>query len=235
MKRGGLMGLVIAGVLAVVATLAVLAYVRGVEESSGGTGPRVEVIVAKEDILAGANLDELIQSGAFTTELVPEDALVDEAVTSLSQLEGRSASAAILAGEQVTLARIQGTDVALPGGALGIPEGFQAVTLPLEASRVVGGAVVRGDRVTVYATFDKTDTTVTLVPEAQVLRVNEPAGDGGLGGGAGAETLITLALSAEDAQKAVFAFEQGSVWLGLLPPGQSGVQRPPVNVAAVLR
>ncbi|MFN2526082.1 MAG: Flp pilus assembly protein CpaB [Actinomycetota bacterium] len=234
MKRGGLMGIVTAGVLAVIATLAVLAYVRGVEESSGGSGPRVEVIVAKEDILAGADLDELIQGGAFTTNLVPEDALVDEAVTSLSQLAGRQASAAILAGEQVTLARIQGVG-ALPGGALGIPEGFQAVTLPLEASRVVGGAVLRGDRVTVYATFDRTNTTVTLVPEAQVLRVNEPSQDGGIGGGAGGETLITLALTAEDAQKAVFAFEQGSVWLGLLPPGASGTQRPPINVAAVLR
>lgn len=227
------MGIVIAGVLAVIATLAVLAYVRGVEESSGGSGPRVEVIVAKEDILAGADLDELIQRGAFTTELVPEDALVDEAVTSLAQLEGRQASAAILSGEQVTLARIQGAG-SLPGGSLGIPEGFQAVTLPLEASRVVGGAVLRGDRVTVYATFDKTDTTVTLVPEAQVLRVSKPDDDGGIGGGGG-ETLITLALTADDAQRAVFAFEQGSVWLGLLPPGASGVMRPPVNVAAVLR
>ncbi len=234
MKRGGVMGIVTAGVLAVIATLAVLAYVRGVEQSSGGTGPRVEVIVAKEDILAGADLGELIESGAFTTELVPEDALVDEAVTTLSQLEGRQASAAILAGEQVTLARIQGVG-SLPGGALGIPEGFQAVTLPLEASRVVGGAVLRGDRVTVYATFDKTDTTVTLVPEAQVLKVAQPSDDGGIGAGAGGETLITLALTAEDAQKSVFAFEQGSVWLGLLPPGASGTQRPPVNVAAVLR
>lgn len=228
------MGLLVAGALALIATFAVLAYVRGVEESSGGTGPRVKVIVAKEDILAGADLDELIESGAFTTDLVPEDALVQDAVTSLAQLEGRQASAAILAGEQVTLARIQGSGGVLPGGALGIPEGFQAVTLPLEASRVVGGAVLRGDRVTVYATFDKTDTTVTLVPEAQVLKVIEPADGGGIGAGGG-ETLVTLALTAADAQKAVFAFEQGSVWLGLLPPGASGIARPPVNVAAVLR
>ncbi len=259
MKTGGLMGIAVAFVLALIATMSVFMYVRGVEQEAGGRGEKVEVVVARQDILAGSDLDDLIATGAFTTETVAESSLIEGAVTRLADLEGQQTSAAILAGEQVTMARIQGSG-ALPGGTLGIPQGYQAVTLPLQPSRVVGGAVVRGDHVTIFGTFDEQaggrasfsgnvsetgtfsanvsatsgNATVTLVPDVQVLKVVEPQTAGLAAGGSG-ESLVTLALRPVDAQKVVFGFEQGSVWLSLLPPGEKGVARPPMTVAGVLR
>jgi len=46
---------------------------------------------------------------------------------------------------------------------------------------------------------------------------------------------VTLALLPEDAQRLVFAMEQGTVWLGLLPPNASGKGLRPVSFAQVLR
>jgi hypothetical protein len=45
---------------------------------------------------------------------------------------------------------------------------------------------------------------------------------------------VTFALTQEDAQRFVFTMEAGRVWLGLLPPDETGKSLPEVTFAEVL-
>lgn len=237
MRSRGLV-IAVAFLLAMSATLVVYLYLRGVEQRSTG-GEMVGVVVSAEDIPAGTQLDELVAEDQFDTLRVPEDAVVRDAVVSVEELRGRETSAPILAGEQISTTRLQGSEQ-LPGGNLGIPPGFQALTLPLESPRLAGGAIQAGDRITVYGTFTNVASakgnapaaTVTLVPDAEVLEVTSAEVSGER---SQTTEMVTLALKAKDAQKTVFAQEQGSVWMSLLPPNEKGSNSGTTTAAELVR
>ena len=245
MRSRGLV-VVLALLLAVGATAAVFLYVRGVREEARTGGELVRVIVPTQDIPAGTELDPLIQQGAFRELEIPRDAVVVGAVTDLSHLRGQTATSAILAGEQIPTQRL--SSGALPGGALGLTEGYQAVTVSLSAEQIVGPALQRGAHVTVYASFPGVDTrslraggvpaptqvrgipglVMPLVHEVRVLDVLRPGvAEGEQAADQGA--LVTLELLPVDAEKVVFAQQNGRIWLGLIAPedvGQVEVIRP---------
>jgi pilus assembly protein CpaB len=155
MRARGLTG-VIAFVLAAAATIGVFLYVHGVKDNNKTTAGNVTtVIVSKQDIPAGTKLDDLISGGGLTTLQVPSNAVVPGAVTEVSQLQGRTTSSFILHGEQITTARLQGETAFRTGGVLGIPKGYEAVTVQLEAQRVVNNVIQTGDHVVVYATSNQ--------------------------------------------------------------------------------
>ena len=240
MRSRGLI-IAIAFVLAGIATMVVYLYLLGVKRQSSG-GELVTVVVSERDVPAGTDLDDLIAEGAVTTRSIPRSALVQGAITQSSELKGRESTAAIAAGEQITTGRLRGSEQ-LPGGSLGIPDGFQAVTLPLEAPRVAGGLLQRSDHVTIFGTFtniassqgSSPASTVTLVADVQVLRVTKPSEDSVGSGSNNTDSWVTLALKPRDAQKVVFAQEQGSVWMSLLPPNQHGVSSRAVNATQLVR
>jgi pilus assembly protein CpaB len=139
--------------LAIGATAAVFLYLDSVKkEHRAPVANEVTVIVSKQDIPADTKLDSLISAGAFTTIQVPREAIVNGAVTDLSQLKGRTSSTFILQGEQISTARLQGSTQAT-GGVLGIPKGYQAITLQLDPQKVPGQVLQPGDHVTIYATY----------------------------------------------------------------------------------
>ena len=257
MKSRGLV-VVLALVLATLATAGVFLYMQGVREDAKTGGDLVTVVVSKVDIPANTELNQLIATEQFKAQEVPADAVVDGAVTELSQLENRKASTFIVAGEQIPMSRVEGGGVA--GGVLGIPEGHQAVTVALEAPRAVAGALAGGDRVTIYATFEgvafvergqqqstattvtearQTDVTVVLVPEVEVLRVTIPltsdaTGSEGAAPDTSADIAVTVALLPDEAQEFVLAMEEGKVYFSLLPPDGVGQAMDPLTTAQVL-
>jgi pilus assembly protein CpaB len=247
MKGRGLV-VFLALILATLATAGVFMYSRGVQEEAKSGGTMVQVVVSKVDVPARTNLDQLIKDDQFRIIQVPETVVVDGAVTSLDQLAGKSNGVAILAGEQIPVARISGN---VPGGALAIPKGMEAITVSLDASRGVAGAINSGDHVTIYGTFtDFTDiesgekiptTTTVLVPTAELLAVFRPLAATPFGSDEAttAEQLpnslaVTIALSPEDTQKFVFTMETGRVWFGLLPPDENGQPMEPISFAQVV-
>ena len=260
MKSRGLV-VVLALVLATLATAGVFLYMQGVREDAKTGGDLVTVVVSKVDIPANTDLNQLITNDQFVAQEIPADAVVDGAVTDLSQLKGRKTSSFILAGEQIPRSRVEGGGVA--GGVLGIPEGHQAITVALEAPRAVAGAIAGGDRVTVFATFEDVriikmnpnftpvqgpegqsspefDTTVVLVPETEVLRVtipqtnDVPGEEGAAAPDTTADLAVTLAFLPEEAQEFVFALEEGKVYLSLLPPDGAGQALNPITAAQIL-
>jgi Flp pilus assembly protein CpaB len=278
MRSRGLV-VVLALILATLATAGVFLYSRGVRENALEGGDLRSVVVATVDIPANTDLNEFIRDGQFVTIEVPQDAAIDDPVTQISQLQNQRNSVFIFANEQIPIGRIRGGQV--PGGLLSIPEGYQAITVALEAPRAISGSLTGGDNITIYATFQDItlaaiderslrravkdasrptdqnatentgtqgevavptfDATVTLVPQVEVLRVIRPTSGGGIAGeqsnsdDSSSTTLqIILALTPEDSQKFVFAAEQGTLYLSLLPPDQEGVEQEPLTVAEII-
>jgi pilus assembly protein CpaB len=249
MKGRGLV-VFLALILATLATVGVFMYSRGVKEEVNTGGTMVPVVVTEVDIPARSDLDQLIKDDQFKIIQVPASVVVDGAVTSVDQLAGKNNSVAILAGEQIPVARISGN---VPGGALAIPEGMEAITVSLDAPRGVAGAINSGDHVTIYSTFKNVSgnvaaevanetVTVVLVPTAELLAVYRPLASATFGSDeattAGEQLpgsmTVTVALTPEDAQHFVFSMESGSVWFGLLPPDANGETMEPITYAQVV-
>jgi pilus assembly protein CpaB len=262
---------VLALILAVAATVGVFLYARGVKEDARTGGALTSVIVSKVTIPANSDLNAFISDQEFVTVEIPTDALVLNVVKSIGQLQDKRNSVPIFANEQIPLSRIQG-EGQVPGGYLGVPDGYQAMTVALDAPRAVGGALFSGDNVTILATFNdiqltKVDkqglpvarggggaagttattgrkevpqfnATVVLVPQVEVLRVLRPqsttGGTTGQTQQVSGDVSVTLSLTPEDAQRFVFAMEEGTVWLSLQPPGAEGVELNPLTIAQVV-
>ena len=249
MKGRGLV-VFLALILATLATAGVFMYSRGVKTEANTGGTMAQVVVSEVDLPARNDLDQMIKDDQFKIIQVPENVVVDGAITSVDQLAGKSNSVAILAGEQIPAARISGN---VPGGALAIPEGMEAITVSLDASRGVAGAINSGDQVVIYGTYtDFTDidtgqkvptTTSVLVPTAELLAVFRPIASSTLGSDESATSseqlpgslAVTLALSPEDTQRFVFTMETGRVWFGLLPPDENGQPMKPISFAQVVK
>lgn len=244
MRERGLV-VVIAIALAALATGGLFLYANNVRQDAKTGGELTTVIVSNGDISTGTRLDPLLAQGAFHELSVPLDAKVDGAVTSPEQLKGKITAEPILAGEQIPAARLQGSSSQLPGGALGIPDGYQAFTFPVQQSSAVGGALNRGDHVQVYGSFGpvpvqhgKTTTatstqTTTVVPDAMVLDLvdSDPSTHS-----ATKVIFVTLALTPVEAQKVALTVSgsQSRVWLGLLPPGQTGEIQKPTTIGQIV-
>lgn len=265
MKSRGLV-VVLALILATLATVGVFLYSRGVKEEARTGGDLITVVVSEVTIPANSDLNGYIRDGRFTTIDVPQESLIDDAVTELSELENLRNSVVIFAREQIPLGRVQGGTV--PGGLLSIPEGHQALTVALDAPRAISGSLTGGDNVSIYATFSgielvrlnkkfepvqptttgadarenpRIDTTVVLVPQVEVLRViretsvtDSAVSDVAPDQSASSSIQVILALEPQEAQKFVFALEQGLVYLSLLPPDEQGVQLDPLTAAQIL-
>ena len=235
MRSRGFVAL-LAIVMAAVATMAVFLYIQGLRQEVRTGGDSVRVIVAEQDIPVGTDLDALISEGAFTSQTVPEDQVVAGAVGSLQDLADKKTSSPILEGEQVSTARLQGSSE-LPGGVLGIPKGYEGITVALEVPRVVGSAIQPGDHVSIHANFKTQDgegVTVDLVDDATVLKFLG-RGDSEIAQSGGTLAEITLSLTPKEAAHFVYAQENGTVWMSLLSPGDKGQHVNPVTLGDVVR
>ncbi len=285
MRSRGLV-VALALLLAIGATAAVFLYVSSVKEEARTGGDLVTVIVSSEDIEANTELDALIAEGVFQELDIPSDALVSGAVQDAEQLAGRTTTSAILAEEQIPLERLSG-GAAAPGGQFGLREGYQAITVKLDAEQLVGEALRVSDHVTFYAAFAEGVSSGTLkdlgfdVPGLTDVSQASQAGSqdaptsalkkaakgllkfGAVGGPQGvvvmavadarvlgvttqvtapqtsvngvnqgepdAVDLVTLELTPEDAQRLVFAQNEGRIWYALIRPGDDTAQVPPLD------
>lgn len=253
MRSRGLV-VVLALVLATLATAGVFLYSRGVKEDARQGGDLATVVVSKVDIAANTDLNALIRDEMFTTTDVPKEALIDDPITDVSQLRNLRNGVYIFAGEQIPVGRVQGGEV--PGGILSIPQDHQAISVSLSTPRAIGAALAGGDNVTIYATFtdvvvqrrgadpatsptaaQPTSVTTVLVPEVEVLRVFVPIGNAVSGEteqNPSGEVAVTLAFLPQEAQQFVYALELGSVYLSLLPPDAEGVELKPITVNGIV-
>jgi Flp pilus assembly protein CpaB len=172
------------------------------------------------------------------------------AMTSTEQLVGTTSTQQIFANEQIPTSRLSSGEAI---DRLGITPGHLAVSVEIDAPPGGLGNVIAGDYVQVFATYQGVTVikgtlqqyinapatsaapqkqlpplTLTLIPTVRVLKIQNPPVDVETGRSDSSRIQVTLDLLPEDAQNLVFAQENASIWLGLLPPEEEGT-RPPAS------
>ena len=240
--------LIVALLLGIVATYMAVSYVESARVELEAEDQPVEILIAQQDLPAGLSSEELESEEYLALVEVPRRYVADGAISSLAVIEGKLLTVPLTKGEQVTAARFSLPSEA--GLAFAVPEDFVAVAIPNSADRGVAGLVRPGDSVVVYATFEPASEledaiTKMILPKVRVLAVgaslaaisspseeeDEESGGSLVGSSARGDmdvpATVTLALSPADAEKLVFAQEQGRVWLALLGSGTTEVPSTP--------
>jgi pilus assembly protein CpaB len=224
------LAILIAVVLALVATAAMVVYVNGADRRALAGQQPTRVLVAEKPIPIGLSGEDA-ENGSYIKEItVPFKSALKGRVLSREQLRNRRAAVNIVVGEQLLLERWVGAQDVGGRDLLTIPKGHKAVSIGVDLVRQVAGFVTPGDRVSVAVTMpvgEGSDRTRNVLPEARVLAVGATAltraaqGNGGrVNQGKGSQTLtaVTLAVLDKDVTLVIHAAEEGSIYLTLLPP-----------------
>jgi pilus assembly protein CpaB len=227
-----LVGVVAAVVLAAVGTFVLVAYVQSAESRALAGEQTVDVLVVTQAIERSSKAEDI---GAFvSTERIPLKVRAEGSVDSLADLNGQVAAVDLLPGEQVVSARFITPAQLAEESQIEVPEGLQEITVSLEPQRAVGGQILPGESIGLFASFSpdvlpynsKLILHKLLVTNVQVEQLPQtPAEDeDGNSGPDLAPTgnlLITLAVDVEQAERIVFAAEHGSIWLSAEPESAS--------------
>ena len=231
------LAILIAVVLALVATGALVVYVNGADRRAIANQEPVAVLVAKETIKAGTSGEDAQNLKLVAPKLVPRESAVVGAFRSWSQLEGKFAAVDIMKGEQLLPTRWVGADEVEGRGLLPIPDDHQALSIGLDVTRQVAGFVTPGDNVGIVLTLPGGDggtKTRFLLQNVRVLAVGATAlssrtaqGGGGRVNQKGSQsvTAITLAVKKQYVESVVHAAVDGDIYLTLMPRNADPAQR----------
>jgi pilus assembly protein CpaB len=218
--------------LLVVGSVVLLAYVHGADARALAGARPVEVLVADERIPEGTSGDAL--DGMVRTETVPAKTALAGRVVNLSSLSGRVATVDLQPGEQLLFSRFTRPGDLQAPGTVDVPDGLQEVSVLLEPQRAVGGRLAAGDTVGVVVSEqlqDGTPATHAVLHKVLVTQVqgapapadpsaNEDPATASSGTPApSASLMVTLAVSAAQAEAVVFGIEHGTIWLSREPEG----------------
>lgn len=220
--------LLVAALVAALGTLLVFLYVKGADSRADERYGAVQVLRATKPIAVGESVEAAQAAGKIATGQVSAQDLLPGALTTLESVQDKAASVEILPGEQIVETKFgsteEGTATTLP-----IPEGKLAISVNLDDPSRVAGFLEPGNRVAVFmaGNDDKGPFTRLLLPNVQVLALGatstQPAPAPAEGEEATAEaatplpqTLLTLAVSQKEAERVMYATQNGSLALGLL-------------------
>lgn len=225
-------GVVVAGiVVALLGMVLVFTYAGRVRAGAGVSGAAGTAYVATNDIPAGTRWEDMV--GALKKKDVPADVRPATAVATTSQLNGKAAIRGIAKGEIVTTTQFNTSS----SGGLDIPAGKNAVTVNLTVPQAVARYIQPGADANVYVSYKglpsvanpaEANVTKLLLSNIKVL-ANQPmqaptaeAADAAVAN-QGNEVLLTLSLTPDEAEKLIFAKENGALHLGLVRPGDAPV------------
>ena len=141
-------------VLAVLGTAGVLAYVHKANARALDGMRPVSVLVAQDQIPAGTTAASAQQQGLLRSEALPASSVPLNAVRSIPPALGSLVMSAELQPGQLLLRPMLVTSAqATATGALAIPRGMVAVTIPLCVSEAVANYVQPGSQVAVFDTY----------------------------------------------------------------------------------
>jgi pilus assembly protein CpaB len=221
------LAVLIAVVLALVATAALVVYVNGADRRAISNQEPMLVWVAAKLIPAGTSGLTANNTEAIKRIAVPRKNVVPGAVLSLSQIQNLRAAVDIMPGEQLLQKRWVGAADVAGRGLLQIPEGYQAVAIGMDLTKQVAGFVTPGDTVSLLLTMRRKglDRSEFLLQNVRVLAVGSTAlanaaaqgGGGRVSQGKDQVAAVTLAIPQEKVERVVFAAEHGSIYMTLLP------------------
>ena len=195
------------GALCAICVFAYMQSVRGEAEAARAEalsrygGEQIEVCVARRDIAPGEKID----TSALETKLWVADLLPEQAVRAQSDISGQVASSPIFAGEVVSHKRFGETS-----SSIEVPVGYVALSVPAKTVQAVGGALVPGTQVDMYASGDTTTQAI-----AQNILVLATSSSGSEGKEHADMTWVTVAIEPDRVQEIIAASHKTELYFSL--------------------
>jgi len=247
--------LIIAAVIAALGTLLVFLYVRSADARAQDSVDAVQVLTASQPIAAGESYDDALAAGKIVPKGVARSQLLANVQTSPDALKGTVALQDLLVGEQIVADKF-GANVAEAASPLGIPPNKMAISINLTDPDRVAGFVNPGSDVTIFVTGisgggapaadgapeTAGSRTQMLLERVTVLGVGSTtpvtttttAEDGTQQTEQLPRTLLTLALSQEEAQRVILASKTFELTFGLLTKDSTVGAQPPATTTDIL-
>ncbi len=230
-----ILGVVLAIVLAVVGTAAVLLYVNSVRSTVASGQRAVKVLVAAERIPAGTTGGHLVERNLVHQITVPASSVPADALSTIPADLDQLVVTADVQPSQLIMRGMFGQPTTLSGG-LTIPEGKVAVTVQVGIPEQVAGYVRPGSQIAIFDTYTITGKgssssnssakgTRVLLPRVEVIATGAYFTDGSTSSDAsttgnqrsGAQTkVVTVAVTQPEAEKLIQASQTGDLYFALL-------------------
>src|SRR5690242_12564566 len=206
---------VAAALVAALGAVLVFMYVRGADTRAEDQYQTTDVLVATQPIQMGETIDAASSAGKITKKAVTNNSLLPDYQVDLSALTGKVALTTIYPGEQIIASKFGTT--AAPVSALQIPDDKIAISVNLTDPARVAGFVNPGSQVAIFlnGTDAKKGTPftqlllakVTVIGVGSTTPVSTTTTD--QSGSQTTEqlprTLLTLAVSQDEAQKVLYS------------------------------
>jgi pilus assembly protein CpaB len=242
--------LLVAVLIALVGTALIVLYVQDIDERATEGQKLVEVLVATESIDAGETVSAAQEAGKFEKKQVRKDDLVEGALSSTGSITDLVALGTIYPGEQL-IAKKFGTLGSTD--ALVIPDKKMAVSVELTDWERVAGFVNPGSEIAVFTTGldmvrltpdgkevkigDRTRILLTRTPVVGVGTTSVTSRTVQTDDGAVTEevptTIITVAVTQEEAERLIHADRTNDLTFALLTEDSEVRDRPEINTLAV--
>jgi pilus assembly protein CpaB len=230
-------GVLLAVILAIVGTAAVLFYVKSVRSSVADGQRAVHVLVASQRIPAGTTGGHLTDRGLIQEITVPASTVPDGALSTIPADLDDLVVTADVQTSQMIMRGMFGQPTTLSGG-LAIPEGKVAVTVQVGIPQQVAGYVRPGSQIAIFDTYSTATGTVSTNPNAKATRVllprveviatgafftdgstssqaDDPNGVNGQRAG-GQTMVVTVAVTQPEAERLIQATATGALYFALL-------------------
>jgi pilus assembly protein CpaB len=215
--------------LAVVGVVAVVLYANGADQRAVAAAQPRTVFVSAQAVPAGTTLNDAIAGGLIVETMLPAKSVPVGSLTAVTEdNKNLLAVSEIAPGEYIQAARFGTT----PQGsqAIRVPNGQIAVSLTLSDPARVGTFVAPGSHIVLYDTVAGATATGGAAPiqagthvlfeDVLVIAIGstaltpaQPTGQATAAQQGG--TLVTLALTPEQAPRLVHALQNGSLYAGL--------------------
>ncbi|MCW2712244.1 MAG: hypothetical protein JWP24_2438 [Marmoricola sp.] len=215
--------LIVAAVIAALGTLLVFLYVRGADNRADERYGAVQVLRVVKQIAPGETVEAAQAAGKVETGSVSRKDLLPDALTTLDPIAGKVATTAIYPGEQLTSAKFGATGAAT---GLTIPKGKLAVSVNLSDPARVAGFVNPGDRVAIFMVSSDARGPYSrlLLPNVEVIGAGTTTvvattttdSTGAQTSEQLPKTLLTLAVTQSEAERVLFASQNGELAFGLM-------------------
>jgi pilus assembly protein CpaB len=211
--------LLVAAVIAAVGTLLVFLYVRGADTRADQRYDAVQVLRVVKPIAAGETVEAAQSAGKIESGSVSKKDLLPDALTGTESIAGKVATTNIYPGEQLTTSKFGATGAT---NGLAIPKGKIAISINLSDPSRVAGFVNPGDKVAIFLTQDDgsrlllSNITVIGAGTTTVTTTTTTDASGAQSTEQLPKTLLTLAVSQQEAEKVLLAQKLGELAFALL-------------------
>jgi pilus assembly protein CpaB len=220
--------LLVAAVIAALGTALVFVYVQGADSRADAQYGAVQVLRATKQISPGETVAAAQAAGKIQISTVARKDLLPDALSGLEPISDKVATAAIYPNEQIVSSKFGATGSST---SLTMPKGKLAISVQLSDPQRVAGFLTPGDKVAIFMSGTESGDggaqfTRMLISNVQVVAtgattaVSASADPNADPAAAPVEqvptTLLTVAVTQSEAERVLYADQNGDLAFGLL-------------------